>query len=302
MNVHNPRARRGRPAVRTTFVLVATLGTAATLAAVVYLASTSLPYLATSPTADPLFGEHNQCLLDSLGEPRVGFAVSPDGRHAASYGGASLALCERPPEGGRAFARKLSLAGITAAAFDFEGTLWVATGREGEGPAALWHLPARGDPVRVGDLSPIALAGHALGVAALDGAGRLVSLSADGKALGFAQLPGVPSGGVHLAANADGTLLGVVAGTGLFVYRTDDLTLVRAEGPCKVEFLWWESKEPSRALVACAPGRSWVLALEAHSGQKEAAPKRERVESLLVQRLGAYVHGCEQLPCSAPAP
>ncbi|MHB8875249.1 MAG: hypothetical protein ACYC8T_16305 [Myxococcaceae bacterium] len=295
---------RKRVGMRPALTLVVTIGTAATLGVVVYLASTSLPFLATSPTTDPVFGELNQCLIDAVGAPRVGFAVSPDGAQAAAYGGATLAVCTRSPpspDGGtRALARAVPLEGITGAAFDFGGTLWLSTERKGEGDPKLWRL-RDGAPVRVGDFAPVALAGHARGAAALDASGRVVSLSAEGEALGVAQLPSPPTFGAQLATNSDGTLLAVAAGTGLFVYRAADLSPVFAEGLCEVEFLWWR-REPGRALVSCGPQASWALELQVLTGEREAAPAMARVQSTLLPTLGGYVQGCEHLPCSAPAP
>lgn len=270
---------------------------------VLYAASTSLPYLASSPTADPRFGELNRCLIDSLQEPKVGFAASADGRGACSYGAGALAVCwlEKGDGGERAAGRRFQLPGVTAAAFDFAGALWLATGREAEREGGLWRLHG-GEPARIGDIAPIALSGHSHGVAALDVAGRLLSLSGAGDAMGFAQLPSAPVGGAQLASNSEGTLLSVVAGTGLFLFRAQDLRLLRAEGPCQVEYLWWSAVEASRALVSCAPRGSWALLLQVESGEKEAAPRRQRTESALLPKAGIYVHACEGLPCSAPEP
>jgi hypothetical protein len=304
VTAHAPKAWAKRAATRPALTLAVTVGTAATLGVVVYLASTSLPFLATTPTTDPVFGELNQCLLDAAQGARVGFAVSADATRAAGYTGAQLAVCAKraaSPDGGAlADARVFAFPGVTGAAFDFDGTLWLSTEREGEGDPRLWRLgPAA--PERVGDFAPIALAGHAKGVAALDASGRLVSLAADGSALGVAQLPAPPAFGAQLAANADGSLVAVVAGTGLFVYRTADLTQVFAEGPCEVEYLWWE-KDPAHALVSCGPKASWALEVDFPAGQREAAPAKERVQSTLVPKQGGYVQACDHLPCSAPSP
>lgn len=293
---------RSRPARRLAVPFALSLVMAATLGVVLYVAQSSLSFLVSSPGGDPLFGPLNRCLAEAVGEPRVGFAVSADGQAAASFGGKTLASCGfASPGGDPSLEQRLELPGVTSAAYDFSGALWLATSGGKEGDGALW-LSRPGGPARVGEVAPISLAGHAFGVAALDGAGRLVSLAADGRALGFARLPSPPLGGAQLAVNADGRLLAVVAGTGLFLFRTEDLRLLKAEGPCGVEFLWWEPGEPSRALVSCSPGSSWALSLNAETGEKEAAPRRQRVESSLLPRLGKYVRPCEGLPCSAPAP
>ncbi|MFZ5472213.1 MAG: hypothetical protein ACOZIN_22505 [Myxococcota bacterium] len=278
------------------------LVTAGGLAMVVYLAGTSIPFLATSPTTDPLFGELNQCLLDALGEPRVGFALSADGGRAASYGGSRICVCAKTESGRAQRVFERAFPSVTSAAFDFSGTLWLATQRQPDAEPELWRLaPAERGPSRVGDFAPVALAGHARGVAALDAQGRLVSLAADGSALGYAALRAAPVGGVQLAVNADGSLLSVVAGTGLFVYRAADLVALLAEGPCDVEYLWWRI-EPTRAVVQCGPQGSWALELRVTTGEKDAATQRERTRSALAQKLGAYVQACDLLPCSAPPP
>jgi hypothetical protein len=279
------------------FLFVLSLGTAAALAMMLYLASTSLPYLATSPTTDPNFGVLNQCLMTALGEPRVGFAVAADGTRAMTYGNEAIALCAQTADGGIAPPRVQPLTGVTGATFDHLGTLWLAT-QEG----ALWRLgPADEKATSVGDFAPIALAGHAQGVAGVDASGRVVSLVPSGAVLGVAQLPAPPTAGAAVASNVDGSLVAVTAGTGLFVYRTKDLSLVRAEGPCDVEFLWW-LPQPGQALVACGPSASWALILDVESGRHEAAPGGERVRSSLVPGLKNYVQACEHLPCTAPSP
>lgn len=303
VNPHSPRAGRRPPGARPAFTLAISLGTAAALGLVLYVASTSLPYLASAATADPRFGSLNQCLLETLAGPRVGFAVSADGARAASFGAGAVAVCARAEaDGGMAAGRKLALKGVVSAAFDFDGNLWLAASGEAGGDPQLWRLaPEGGEPVRLGAFSPLALVGHARGVAAVDGAGRLVSLAAGGEALGFHQLPGVPAGGVHLAVNADGTLIAVAAGTGLFVLRAAGLELLRAEAPCRVEFAWW-LQEPGRVLVACGPQGSWALSVQVATGEQEAAPDQPRIRSVLLPRLGAYVQDCDHLPCTAPAP
>ncbi len=275
--------------MRSASFLVVSFVAAAALVFIVYAASTLVPYVMASPGADPTFGALNGCLLQALPQGRVGFAVSPDARIAASWSGTELALCTEA-DGGPSV-RAVRKRGISAAAFDFSGALWVAT------DDGLYRLDASEE--RVGDVAAVALVGHALGVVALDGAGKLYSLARTGAALGFASLPAAPSGGATLAANADGTLVSVVAGSGVFVFRAADLSLVRAESPCAVDFLWWTS-QPSRALVACRGG--WAIALQVESGGKEEAPARERLRSELVPERGVYVHGCDGLPCTAPPP
>jgi hypothetical protein len=286
------RRRRTGPAP----VLAISLAVAAILWTAIYLVGTSLPYLMGSPASDPRFGELNQCLIAALREPRVGFAVSPDGARAAAYGSNGVALCARALAGeGRAF----SLPGITAATFDFDGTLWLAATREAR--AQLWILGLRQEALQqVQGFAPVAVAGHARGVAALEGEGRLVSVSSRGAVLGMAELPAGAAGGAQLASNASGQLLSVALGGGLLLYRVDDLSRLRAEAPCEVEFVWWR-QDPARAILSCGPGASWALELNVSTGEREAVP-RPGVRSTLVPRLGAYVQSCDNLPCTAPSP
>lgn len=276
------------------------------MGAVVYLATTSLPYLAVSPSTDPLFGTLNECLTESINEPRIGFAVSAEGRRAAGFGGTTLAVCTAPPPenpAAPASRRTFALSGITHAAFDFEGHLWLATEARGTSPAELWRLgPDAAAPVRSGPLAPVSLAGHAHGLASLDNTGRLMSLDAAGHVLGYAQLPGGrPGDGAQLATSSDGEQLALVVRDTLFVYRASDLTLVAAESPCAVEFAWWRPTSEA-LLVSCGPRSAWALELFLPTRQREAAPSAGQARSALVPRLGAYVRSCDALPCTAPAP
>lgn len=296
---------RARQRVGAAIALTATLAAAATVGLAIYLVGTSLPYLLGSPAGDGRFGELNQCLISRLPESRAGFAVSADGAQVAAYGADGLALCSRQGPGSDALAkgvggRALSFPGVTAASFDFRGTLWLAVAR---GPRPqLWRLASQQEgPERAGEWEPIALAGHAHGVAALDATGRIASIAEPGIVAAVAQLPPPAGAGVQLSANASGELLAAVAGRALFVYRAANLAPVRAESPCEVEYLWW-LPEAFRALLSCGPSASWALELDVSTGEREAAPKKERVRSALVPLLRTYVQGCEQLPCAAPAP
>src|SRR5688500_6880346 len=136
-------------------MLAASLATAAALAVMLYLATTTLPYLATSPTTAPSLGELTQCLPAAIAEARGGFAVAADGRAAATFGGKAFVVCEAAAssDGGRpqARARVFPVEGVATAAFDFEGALWFATGRRGEAAPALWRIAPGGEPERVGE-------------------------------------------------------------------------------------------------------------------------------------------------------
>lgn len=276
-------------------VLVVTLASAAALGMVLYVVSTSLPFLASSPTADPHFGAQSQCLIGALPTPRVGYAVSWNGDEVAGFSGGALAVCAR--DGG---ARIYPVKGVQQAAWDERGTLWLGTSEIPDAGWRLWYLDADAGPVSAGDFAPVALAGHASGAVALDATGKLVSLARAGEVTGLAQLPAAPVGPFQLTANEDGTLATVVAGGGLFAFTVPELKTVRAEAPCDVEFLWWTRGDG--AVLSCGPASSFALALHVRSGARDAAPRRNRARSVLVPGLGVYVQPCEQLPCTAPAP
>ena len=68
---------------------------AAALGLLIAVATTSLPYLVSSPTTDPHFGALNHCLTGALHGPRLGWAVAPDASRAAVYGPQAVAVCGR---------------------------------------------------------------------------------------------------------------------------------------------------------------------------------------------------------------
>jgi hypothetical protein len=286
------RQRRARPAA----LLAASLGSAVALGIVLYVVTTSLPYLAASPTTDPTFGRANQCLIGALPSPRVSFAVSWTGTVVAGYSGAALAVCGA--DGGL---QRVDVHGVQMAAWDALGTLWIGSSEVPDAGSRLWFLGADGGLVSAGDFAPIALAGHASGALALDAAGRLASLSRDGSVMAYSQLPAAPVGAVHLAVSADGSLASVVAGGGLFAYQTADLSRIRAEAPCELGFVWWLPQGDS-AVLGCGPHDEFALRMDVRSGEREAAPERRRVRSTLVPGRGTYVESCEQLPCTASPP
>jgi hypothetical protein len=277
-----------------TFLL--SLAMASTLGVVVYLVTSTLPYLATSPTTDPNFGNHNQCLLQAMPRERVGFAVSATGQWAAGYSGARLVRCDVAGK-----AEDFTVSGVTHASFDAADTLWYSRRAEPETPPELWRWGRGERPVRVGEVTPSALVGTLFGVVTLDAQGHLASLDTAGTVLGVAALPKAPPPEVQLSASADGERVAVVTGGGLFVYDAQRLLPVLAEGPCEVEFLWWR-KAGHRALLECGPDAAWALELEVDSGGREAAPKLARAHSELVPKRGLYVQECEHLPCTASSP
>lgn len=258
---------------------------AAALALLISIATTSLPYLVSSPTTDPYFGALNHCLTGALHGPRLGWAVAPDASHAATFGARAVALCrkERP-------AVVFSAPGATAITFDGEGRLWVATSSQLLRQEAEQLIP-------VGDFSPMALAGHAAGVIALDAEGQLLSISPQGEVLGQAKLPAPGA----LSVGPEARLAAVVVGGGVVAYEARTLTPLRAEAPCQVEGLWWLDT-PERALLACGPGRGSALVLDLATGERTEAPHRSRQPARRLPGLALYVQGCDGLPCTAPAP
>ncbi len=296
------RSNRGRRQSLATTALTISVGVAATLGVAIYLVSTSLPYLVDSPAGDPQFGPLNRCLISQLREPRAGFAVAPGGLQVAAYGASSVAVCERVgpavDAGILPAGVLLPLAGVTAASFDFEGTLWLSAAH---GPRPeLWAAPSpRGALRKVGDFAPVALVGLPSGVAALDASGRLASFTLGGPAPQFTAVPAGSS--AALASNLDGNLLSVVTANAVHVLRSSDLSVVRSESACPAQFLWWLTV-PTRALIACGPEAGSTLLIDVGTGLKESAPAAKRPRSALVPRLGSYVQSCDQLPCSAQPP
>lgn len=274
-----------------TFLL--SLALAAVLGVVVYVVTSALPYLATSPTTDPTFGNQNHCLLAALPTDRTGFAAF--GEEAAAYSGARLARCSAQGP-----ATVYEVTGITRASFDWKAALWFAR-RAQTGEAELWRVTIGGNPERIGEVSPVGLVGTDFGVVTIDAQGRLVSLDSERTVLGVAQLPTAPPEELQLTVSADGQRVAVVTSGGLFVFDAMRLGNVLAEAPCEVEFLWWK-KEGHRALVSCGPEASWALELDVNTGARETAPKLQRVQSQLVPTRGLYVQECEHLPCTASPP
>lgn len=277
---------------------------AVAFAVIVYFAGTSIAWFASSPTSDPLFGRHNHCLLTALHDARTGFAVSPDGEFTAGFDGKQVAVCRLPPSAAAdapAQLRRWPLRGVTHAAWDWSGTLWVAARSEENGVSTLWRMRSDAEPQRAGEISAVALAGHGRGLVALGADGKLISLGSDGAALGFVELPHAAGRSAQLSVDASGKVVSVVASGGVWVFSADALEPLRAESPCDVEYLWW-STEPARAIVSCGPGESWALTLDAISGTREELPKRSRIRAALVQKLKTYVRACDGLPCQSEAP
>ncbi len=258
---------------------------AAALGLLIAVVTTSLPYLVSSPTTDPAFGALNHCLTAALKGPRLGWAVAPDASRAATFGARAVALCrgDGPPS-------VLPAPGATAITFDGEGRLWVATHER------LLREEA-GKLVPLGDFAPVALAGHAAGVIAQDTQGQLLSISPQGEVLGQARLPTAGA----LSVGPGGLVAAVLVDGGVVAYEARTLAPLRAEAPCQVEGLWWLDS-PERVLLACGPGQALALTLDLRTGEQAEAPRRFRTPARRLPGRPLYVHGCEGLPCSAPAP
>ncbi len=256
---------------------------AAGLGLLVSIATTSLPYLVSSPTTDPHFGALNQCLTGALQGPRLGWAVAPDASRAAIFGARAVALCRREGPPTVFFAP-----GARAISFDGQDRLWVATGEQ------LLKEEA-GQLVPVGDFAPVALAGHSAGVIALDAEGQLLSISPQGEVLGEARLPAPGA----LSVGSGGSLAAVLVGGGVVAYEASTLTPLLAEAPCEVEQLWWQDA-PERVLLACGSDKG--LSLDLRTGQRAEVPLRTRTPARRLPGRPLYVQGCDGLPCTAPAP
>ncbi len=261
------------------------LSMAAGLGLFIAVATTSLPYLVSSPTTDPHFGALNHCLASALPGPRLGWAVAPEGARAAIFGAREVALC-RVGGGSSVFPAP----GATAITFDGAGRLWVATHER------LLREEA-GQLVPVGDFAAVSLAGHAAGVLALDVQGQLLSISPEGEVLGQERLPAPGA----LSVGPGGTLAAVAVRGGVVTYEARTLTLLRAEAPCQVEALWW-LEAPERLLLTCGPGQALALTLDPRTGQQQEAPRRSRTPARRLMGRALYVQGCDGLPCTAPAP
>ncbi|MFB1480168.1 hypothetical protein [Corallococcus sp. RDP092CA] len=271
-----------------------TLVIASGLGLLLYVATTSLPYLIASPAGDAHLGALNDCLARQLGgATRLGWAVAPDASRAAVFAPHVVAVCGTDGSHSR-----LEIPGTTALTFDGERRLWAAAGG---------HLlrERRGALQPVGDIAPPEwLLGHAGGVIALDATGQLISVAPDGKVLGQAQVPG-PGG--RLSIGPGGALAAVEWGGGVLVYDARTLELVRAEAPCAVEFLWWLDAA-DQVLLACggpapqdAPGPA-ALRFDVRTGAREEMPTRTRTPARRLSGRALYVQGCDGFPCTASPP
>lgn len=272
------------------------LALAGTLGGVLYLITSSLPFLVSSPTTDSHFGALNSCVLKNLAAPRLGFAVSWDVKNLVSYSASELVWCHAD---GRA--QKHSLQGITRAAFDGQGTLWLATRASADQPPQLLYWTDQPEPSLLAQFAPTTLVGAKEGVVILDVAGQVTSLRKTGEVAGSTPLKQGLVSPTGLIANDDGSLVLLVAATGVFAFRATDAAEVRRESPCPVEYAWW-LPNGTTARLACAPDRSWALDVDMRSGASEKAQLQHVGASTLLPLSGLYVESCDALPCTASAP
>ena len=263
----------------------------ASLGAVVYLVTSSLPFLASSASADVNFGALNACAARALEASPSGFAVSPDARALTAYSGTKVVRCDLQPDGGAAEA-VMELAGVTAAAFDFDSELWLAD-------KTLARV-TDGGIERFGEVAPHAVCGTRHGVVAVQDE-TVVAMQRTGSLAGVYQLPQPVQGPLLLSASADGERVALVVSGGIFVWKSERLELVRAESPCAVEMAWWLPQGHSMVLQ-CGPNADFALQWDVDTATQSALPSKPRSRSTLVPKLGAYVQPCEQLACTAAPP
>ncbi|MBX7112857.1 MAG: hypothetical protein K1X64_00885 [Myxococcaceae bacterium] len=272
------------------------LALAGTLGGVLYLITSSLPFLVSSPTTDSHFGALNSCVLKNLAAPRLGYAVSWDLKNLVSYSASELVWCHANGD-----AQKHSLQGITRAAFDGQGTLWLATRASAEQPPQLLYWNEQAEPSLLAQFAPTTLVGVKEGVVILGVDGQVTSLRKSGQVAGSTSLKQGLTSPTGLIANDDGSLVLLVAATGVFAFQAHDATEVRRESPCPVEYAWW-LPNGTTARLACAPNHSWALDVDMRSGTSEKAELQHSGPSTLLPLSGLYVESCDGLPCTAPAP
>lgn len=270
--------------------LVVTVGLAVALGGITYLAATSLPYLATTPTTDPNFGALNACLLGAVPE-RLGFAVSRDALSVAAWSPRQLVVCAGKPPLPKAFPRTA----ITQATWDGLGALWIASASADGGSSALLRLEA-GQFVERGAFGPAALVGTAQGVVALEPSGQLIAVSASGELSATRELPFTRN--VHLQTSSDGALVALTGGGKFAVVDALTLKSTPAEAPCPVQNVWWRAGAPL-LVVDCV---DLALEINALNSESALAEPRRRIPSTLVGPGGLYVTSCDVLPCTVEPP
>lgn len=266
---------------------------AASFGGVLYLVTSSLPYLLATGGSDRVFGGLNACLQREAGGRLSSVAPAADAKALAGASAERVVRCRADVDAGEQ-AQVWALPSVGALAFDYDGTLWAAAER------AVYQLPAGAAPQPVGDVAAAALVGTRFGAVALESStGRLLALSHRGAVSGTAQLPQPPVGPAELSVSADGTRVALIVGGGIFVFDAQTLATLRAEAPCQVEFAWWRSNG-HRAVLACGPKHSWALEYDVDSGATQAVTL-PATRSTLVPARGIAWLPCDGVACSTPA-
>ena len=281
-----------RPAWQRTTLLVS-LALAATLGTTLYLATSSLPFLASSPTSDPVFGTLNACLHHAV-PSRTGFTVSRDAKQAAVWSTNTVARCALDTD--ETHVTSWAIPGVTVGAFDGTGVLWVVSQPGGLTSTLLRVTDDSTTPH--GETGAQGLAGTANGLVVLEQDGRLLALSASGDGTGAAEVP--PNRGLRLAVSADGTRLAVTGDGALRIFEATRLRPIRLEAPCDVASFWW-LLDGHRALVECRAD-AFAMVLDVDRGGQDAASPRVRSPSTLAGPDGPFVEPCDVLPCSSEDP
>jgi hypothetical protein len=287
-----PRPRRRAAWQWTTLLLSVAL--AVTLGAVIYLATTSLPYLASAPGGDPIFGDLNACLLEQV-PSRTGFAVSRDASQAAAWSTSHVAVCVK--RASAVTSRRHAVGGVTVGAFDGAGALWVVS-QPGGLTSTLLRL-GEGGPVEHGETGAVDVSGTGPGLVVLEQSGRLVALSGDGAVTAVAQVK--PARGQRLSTSADGALVAVTGASLIEVFSTERLSQVRREAPCEVNGFWWLTGN-HRAVVTCGPQDAFALIIDVDTGTQEPAAPGRRAITTLAGAAGPWVQPCDLLPCTGASP
>ncbi|MCA2978865.1 MAG: hypothetical protein INH41_05845 [Myxococcaceae bacterium] len=273
--------------------LLLSVALAGTLGATVYFTVSSLPFLASSPSADPTFGALNACLHAAV-PARSGFAAGRDARRALAWSTSVVVRCRA--EGDAVASDRWELAGVTVGAFDDSGAAWVVS--QPGGLASTLHRLEGSSPDSRGELAALALTGTASGVVALEPSGRLVAVDASGAVGGVAEVP--VAGPLALSTSADGRRVAVTGDGAVRIYEAATLAPVRREAPCDVDGFWW-LKTAGQALVTCRPD-GLALVVSVDSGAQDTAPQATRTRSVLAGPGGPWVEACDLLPCTSRPP
>lgn len=266
---------------------VLTFGVAASLGVVLYVVSSSVPYLASSITSDETFSVLNACALREV-DARTGFAISPSGRSLAIQSNTRVVRCDQLPDGGAAMTASYET--VSNLAFDFNDTLWWST-----------STGVKTQDAAFDGLQPVAMAGTKYGVLVLENRGRVLALKATGEVATQTHLQMSVKGNPEILVSGDGERAAWVTGGGMVVWETAQLRQLRAESPCEIVDAVWIAKS-HRILVRCAS----ELILEWDVDVNSLTPARPRPQKkpwpTLVPGIEKYISFCEQLPCTADDP